>query len=67
MAPSALDWCGGSTENIYLSLKDALNTEYYGVILMCDKEGALVLRKARPRPSDIRKLDRRVAMMLNQR
>jgi peroxiredoxin len=43
---------------------DALNIENYGVILLYDKEGAVVFRKARPRPSDIRELNRKVAAML---
>jgi hypothetical protein len=44
---------------------DALNTENYGVILLYDKEGAIVFRRARPRPGDIRELNRRAAMLLN--
>jgi peroxiredoxin len=43
---------------------DALNIDNYGVILLYDKEGAVVFRKARPRPSDIRELNRKVAAML---
>lgn len=42
----------------------ALNIDNYGVILLYDKEGAVVFRKARPRPGDIRELNRKVAAML---
>jgi peroxiredoxin len=46
------------------SALDALNSENYGVIILYDKDGTVVLRKARPRPGDIRELNRRVAAML---
>ncbi len=43
---------------------DGLNIENYGRIVLYDKDGSVVFRKARPRPSDIRELNRRVAAML---
>jgi len=43
---------------------DALNAENYGVIVLYDKDGTIVFRRARPRPGDIRELNRKVAALL---
>jgi hypothetical protein len=43
---------------------DGLNIENYGRIVLYDKDGSVVFRKARPRLGDIRELNRRVAAML---
>jgi hypothetical protein len=43
---------------------DALNAENYGVVIVYDKDGNIVCRKARPRLGDIRELNRKVAMLV---
>jgi peroxiredoxin len=43
---------------------DALNPENYGVVIAFDKTGTVTFRKARPRPNDIRELNRIVATLL---
>ena len=42
---------------------DTLNVENNGVVVLYDKDGTTVFRKARPRPGDLRELDRIVAML----
>ena len=44
---------------------DALNPEKYDVIVLYDKDGTVVFRKARPRLEDIRELNRKVAALLD--
>jgi peroxiredoxin len=43
---------------------DALNPENYGVIVLYDKDGTIVFRRARPRPEDIQDLNRMVEALL---